>query len=209
MKKHGHTSRGWRSPEYDCWRNMIQRCTNPKSVGFHRYGGRGIVVCDRWLTFENFLADMGEIPKKGLTLERKNNDGNYEPGNCRWATRKEQSRNISTNHILTHPDGRSLPVSQWAEIFGCNVSTLFFRIASGWTDEKILTTPIGPSNDEQARIIKARGKSMTVREWAEHLGLKKVTLKARLRKGWSVKDALFTPVDTVKARAGRIARGIK
>ena len=81
------------SPEHAAWRDMKSRCMNPKVKCYPRYGGRGVTVCDRWMTFENFLADMGPRPGAGYSIERNNSDGNYEPSNCRWATKLEQSRN--------------------------------------------------------------------------------------------------------------------
>lgn len=93
--KHGHTAGGRRSPEYVSWLNMIARCTNPKHPGWKWYGGKGVRVCDRWLTFENFFIDMGERPT-GKSIDRINSHGAYEPGNCRWATSKEQNRNSAS-----------------------------------------------------------------------------------------------------------------
>jgi hypothetical protein len=91
--KHGQNRRGGRSREYAAWRGMKTRCLNSKHASFHYYGGRGIKVCARWLaSFDAFFADMGRCPKN-RSLDRKNNDGNYEPGNCRWATKKQQSAN--------------------------------------------------------------------------------------------------------------------
>lgn len=90
---HGENRKGAQTKTHHAWTNMRRRCTNPKTNGYHRYGGRGIKVCERWDVYENFLADMGEPPTQEHQLDRIDSDGNYEPGNCRWATVKEQAGN--------------------------------------------------------------------------------------------------------------------
>ena len=106
--KHGHAVDGETTPEYRCWGDMIARCSNPNNKRFDRYGKRGISVCDRWRDFRNFFADMGKRPR-GLTLERINNEGDYEPGNCRWATRAEQTANRAITKWIYY-DGHRVPL---------------------------------------------------------------------------------------------------
>lgn len=101
-----------RTPTYKAWSGMLDRCYNPNNKKYHRYGGRGIKVCDRWKTFLHFYEDMGEKPA-GLSLDRINNDGDYEPSNCRWATPREQAQNRSNNVMLTI-DGETHCLSEWS-----------------------------------------------------------------------------------------------
>ncbi|MDP2271274.1 MAG: hypothetical protein Q8K32_11120 [Archangium sp.] len=98
---HGGARRDAVTPEYRSWHAMLQRCNDPKHRAFHRYGGRGISVCERWNNLVNFVADMGSRPS-GTSLDRINNDGNYEPGNCRWATAKQQRANQSPPQEWRH-----------------------------------------------------------------------------------------------------------
>jgi hypothetical protein len=100
MLRHGHAVRGRASAEYRAWDHIRRRCLNPKDKSFQNYGGRGIAICERWRdSFEAFLADMGRKPAPELTIERVDNDGNYEPSNCKWATRFEQTHNRRPNKL--------------------------------------------------------------------------------------------------------------
>ncbi len=105
---------------------MRERCNNRRHPRWHRYGGRGIGCCIRWDSFENFLKDMGECPP-GLTLERVKNDVGYEPGNCVWASMKQQARNQSTNRLIEY-DGRTQCLAAWAEEFGTTSDVLWKRL---------------------------------------------------------------------------------
>ena len=105
---------------------MIDRCNNPENNGFKYYGGRGISVCDRWRDIRKFYSDMGEKPE-GLTIERIDNDGNYEPGNCRWATMAEQNRNNSRTRLIKY-NNQTKCISEWARELGMHKNTLTYRL---------------------------------------------------------------------------------
>ncbi len=120
---------------YRAWGRMLERCRDPRRK-YH--AGRGITVCKRWHDFVNFYADMGDRPD-GMTMERIDNDGNYEPDNCKWATHAEQSRNTRYNHLVTF-QGKTQCVTDWAEELGINRITLYSRLRKGWSVEKALTT---------------------------------------------------------------------
>ncbi|MDE4297182.1 hypothetical protein PXK56_18520 [Phaeobacter gallaeciensis] len=129
---------------YQAWNSMKQRCMNAKSKDYPRYGGRGIKICDRWLSFENFLADMGEKPRD-MTLDRIDNDGDYEPGNCRWASARTQSNNRRSNHCLTY-EGKTQTLSEWSRETGIEKATLLNRIKNGWDTKAVLTTSVDYGN---------------------------------------------------------------
>ncbi len=137
FRTHGRS----KTPEYGIWSQMKNRCTKPKVRDYPRYGGRGITVCERWLhSFENFIADVGARPSPAHTIDRINNDGNYEPGNVRWVTGVAQNQNKSSVHLLTY-NGETLCQQEWARRFGLPRETIATRLRKGWSVEKALTTP--------------------------------------------------------------------
>lgn len=125
---------------YEAWAGLIQRCTNPKSLRFYNYGGRGIKVCKEWMSFEKFYKDMGEAPI-GMTIDRINNNGNYCKENCRWTTNKEQSRNKRSNRLISM-NGKTQLVISWAEELGINANTIRTRLYKGWNPIKALKEPL-------------------------------------------------------------------
>ena len=136
-RKHGATG----TPTYEAWKSMKKRCSNQENSDFPSYGGRGIQVCERWInSFPNFLEDMGERPENKSSIDRINNNGNYEPENCRWSTQKEQCNNKRNNVLLTH-NGKTQSLTLWAEELGCTKSVLRARKSRTWSDEKTLSTP--------------------------------------------------------------------
>lgn len=130
--------------EYKSWSGMLSRCNNPNLADYPRYGGRGIVVCDRWAnSFESFLADMGPRPSPQHSIDRfPNNNGNYEPGNVRWANKQEQARNRRSNIIVSFA-GREMTLKEATEIAGLPYVAVYIRITRrGWSASRALTTPL-------------------------------------------------------------------
>lgn len=134
---HGHAPRGAPTATYRTWTAMQRRCRDTRDVHWPQYGGRGIRVCDRWMDYAAFLADMGERPT-GLTLDRIDNDRDYAPDNCRWATGSQQSNNTRLTHLMTH-DGRTQSLSAWARELGLTRWQIYSRIEAGASDDEALT----------------------------------------------------------------------
>jgi hypothetical protein len=143
---HGSTN----SPEYHAWGGMRQRCLNPKNRRWKDYGGRGITICARWASFENFLSDMGFKPK-GTSLDRVNNDGNYEPSNCRWATPKEQRTNTRTFTLIEY-EGITQSIEGWAAETGIKPHTLACRLRRGWSVEDAFHWPSNHKSKHRRRL---------------------------------------------------------
>ena len=148
--RHGDKTRTYTAPEYETWSGMIARCHTPTHKRYGYYGARGITVCDRWRGesgYEAFLADMGRKPTPKHSIERKDNNGNYEPSNCRWATRSEQMRNTRATINVTI-GGETACLKEWSARVGRPYKIVHQRIKSGWDPERALREPI---NTRRAR----------------------------------------------------------
>ncbi len=141
----GPTSHGLSyTPEYRAWQQMRLRCLDPKHKAYPSYGGRGITVCQRWLESpQAFLDDMGPKPSPLHELDREDNNGNYEPGNCRWVTRSVNDRNRRSSRFLEFR-GESRTVAEWCELLGLSPSVVGHRLQDGWDPERALSTPVRP-----------------------------------------------------------------
>lgn len=180
--------RSWqrKSQEYTAYLNMILRCYNPKARGYERYGAKGIKVCSKWLQcFANFYSDMGTKPTSKHSLDRIDNKKGYSPENCRWATSKEQSEN-RRNTIWLEFNGKRMTATSWAKEVGLPVTSVYTRIANGWSPERVLSKD-KPNSDI---VMQYLGVTDTASRWAKKLGLNKQTILMRLRRGWTHEQAL-------------------
>jgi hypothetical protein len=174
---------------------MKARCLDPRDKNFSRYGGRGIKVCQRWLdSYDDFFKDVGARPTTTHQLDRINNDGNYEPGNVRWATPQVQSSNKRTNVRPDH-DGKSLTIAEWSRLTGLKQGLIHQRVfRDEWDVARALTTP--PSLTK--RTVTFKGETLSLKAWSEKLGIGLKVLSSRLSKGWEIERAFTTPQEKVR-----------
>lgn len=151
-RTHGESNSAANTPEYRAWSSIKRRCYNAKATDYHRYGGRGIIVCDRWVnSFENFLADMGRRPSLVHSIDRIDVNGIYSPDNCRWATPEQQRLNTRVNHRL-ELNGEVRTVSEWQQLMGLPKDLIYQRVNKlKWTAHKAITTPLQHTHYRRAQ----------------------------------------------------------
>lgn len=171
---------------YRTWRSMKCRCENASHDNYQHYGGKGIEVCERWQSFENFLEDMGHRPN-GTSIDRIDNAKNYEPENCKWSTTKQQCRNKTNNRIFVI-EGRSVTMAELVEVSQLPRNTILNRIKRGWTIEKAISEP---SQDVSERLLTVYGKTMLLSEWCKVSGEKIQVVRDRINRKWNHKEAIF------------------
>lgn len=186
------------SREYRIYTGMLTRCYNDHADGFRNYGGRGIKVCDRWQGqdgFKNFLADVGKRPSPKYSLDRyPNNDGDYEPGNVRWATPEQQANNCRTNIRLTI-DGSTKTLPEWARLVGISESAAYARFYAGWSQEDCIRKPVDKTAGRfiGSKMITINGETRSMTEWGKVMGFPPYIIKNRVRNGWDSERAVLTP----------------
>ena len=163
---------------YKLWSAMKDRCFNPGSKHYHRYGGRGITMCKEWVEdYAAFISAVGERPE-GATLDRIDNNGNYEPNNVRWATKQEQANNRVTNVVITH-EGLTMTLADWARHKGWKYGLLTSRWKKGLRGDELLASP----EYERGKLVEHKGELRTLPEWVKVLGVNYQTLRWRLNNG--------------------------
>lgn len=174
-----------KSKEYTAWKNMKSRCNSPSNA-HKNYQVKKITVCDRWInSFENFLSDLGKCPTKDYSLDRINNDGNYEPSNCRWASKKEQSINRGDFNKIYDYNGQSLTLKEWSEQLNLDYNNLHKRIfRSNMSFDKAISYEY---------LYEYNGVKKHLKDWALNFNFKPETLYSRISKGWSINECLETP----------------
>lgn len=195
-------------PEYNAWRGMRARCQSPKAPNYNYYGARGIQVHPSWENFEQFLKDMGSRPGPEYTLDRYPDPyGHYEPGNVRWATKKQQMNNLTTNRRIRW-NGESLTASQWSERSGVPGPVIYLRhFRYGWGEEEAITQPVrakkaadrndwatgtGRSQHQRhSQILSFAGRNLSLSDWGACLGLNPETIRKRLTSGMTPYEALL------------------
>lgn len=179
-----------KSPEYGIWRSMKNRCHIKKHKGYRNYGARGIKVCERWLnSFENFYADMGPRPSPEHSIDRKNNNGNYEPGNCRWATNDVQHRNRSDTHFIEFA-GERLPLLDWATKLGLSPRGLRTRLERLSLEQALTMRRHATCRGKPTQMLTALNRTQSLNKWAVEFGISRDTIRRRLAAGLSIEEAL-------------------
>lgn len=184
---------------YAVWSCMKQRCYNPKNKRWNRYGGRGIKICEEWKnSFDSFREwSLAHGYAEGLTIDRINNDGNYEPDNCRWTTYREQNLNCSRNVYYEYAGEKHTPI-EWAEIYGLNIKSIYQRMERYSISFMEALFSVG---EKRERLITYNGKTQNLRQWADELGISYTCLINRLNcLHLSVKEAFERPYNTRKSR---------
>lgn len=189
-----HTSK----PEYGIWSSMKARCNNQRTDSYPLCGGRGIKICDRWqrgengLTgFECFLADMGQRPSSKHSIERIDNNGNYEPGNCEWASKEKQDRNKRINHWVEYK-GQRMILADAIRVSGLPAKLVDNRLRRGWELERALSVSALSYDSDRMIMVEFRGRKMNLKAAAKEAGIKYHTVFARISKGWPAEKALNT-----------------
>lgn len=191
--KHGLTHKRL----YNIWSGMKNRCYNVNEPAYKWYGARGIRVCDEWKDNPVAFCEWAECNgyDEHLSIDRKDNNGNYCPENCRWTNMKTQSNNRRNNRRYTYKN-KSLTVREWSEATGLPYKLLQNRLCRNhWSIERALTTPkISEGHKLNNKIIEFNGEKLCIAEWSRRFNIKYSTLNQRLKHGWSIKDALTKPL---------------